>query len=134
MRLSEFQSTLLHVQLGRLDQHLAAKEKSAAYLSSSLSGIPGLRLVPPPATIDPRVTAHARFSFAFTLDSETADDTVGMLSPDAFRRALRAEGIPVSVRPLTACHDEPLYADPTTRDHSPSRTSSAAQARTACAP
>lgn len=110
---------LLRVQLGRLDHHLAAKEKSAAYLSSSLSGIPGLRLVPPPHTIDPRVTAHARYSFAFTLDSKTANDTVGMLSPDTFRRVLRAEGIPVSVRPLTACPGEPLSADPTSRDHSP---------------
>ncbi|WP_406319791.1 hypothetical protein [Streptomyces sp. NBC_00118] len=56
-----------------------------------------------------------------------------MLSPDTFRRVLRAEGIPVSVRPLTACPGEPLSADPTSRDHSPSRTSSATQARTACA-
>ncbi|WTT57424.1 DegT/DnrJ/EryC1/StrS family aminotransferase [Streptomyces sp. NBC_00081] len=119
LRLGEFQSPLLRVQLGRLDHHLAAKEKSAAYLSSSLSGIPGLRLVPPPHTIDPRVTAHARYSFAFTLDSKTANDTVGMLSPDTFRRVLRAEGIPVSVRPLTACPGEPLSADPTSRDHPP---------------
>ncbi|MFC9670021.1 DegT/DnrJ/EryC1/StrS family aminotransferase [Streptomyces sp. NPDC056949] len=133
LRLSEFQSALLRVQLGRLDQQLAAKEKSAVYLSSSLSGIPGLRLIPPPAAIDPRVTAHARFSFAFTLDIDTADDSVGTISPDTFRRALRAEGIPVSVRTLTACPDEPLYADPTSCDHSPSQTSAAAQARTACA-
>jgi hypothetical protein len=45
----------------------------------------------------------------------------------------QSEGIPVSVRTLTACPDEPLYADPTSRDYSASRTSSAAQARTACA-
>ncbi|WP_338702283.1 hypothetical protein V2W30_33255 [Streptomyces sp. Q6] len=44
-----------------------------------------------------------------------------------------AEGdVPVSVRDLTACPDEPLYADPASRDFSSSRTASATQARATC--
>ncbi|MEV0093694.1 DegT/DnrJ/EryC1/StrS family aminotransferase [Streptomyces sp. NPDC050738] len=132
LRLSEFQSALLRIQLERLNRQLAAKERGASFLASSLSDIPGLRLVPPPAASDPRVTAHARFSFAFTLETTTIGDCVDAIPVGLVRRALHAEGIPVSMRPLTACPDEPLYADPNRRDHAPSRTSSAAQARTAC--
>lgn len=123
LRLSEFQSALLRAQLARLDPHLATKTRNATYLASELTDIPGLRLIPEPTSLDPRVTAHGRFSFAFTLDNIPAR---------TFRAALRAEGIPASIRDLIACTDEPIYADPTNRDFSPSRTASAALARVAC--
>ncbi|MGW3493140.1 DegT/DnrJ/EryC1/StrS family aminotransferase [Streptomyces sp. NPDC001020] len=134
LRLSEFQSAILRVQLARLKDHLAAKGKGAAYLASELSSVPGLSPVPPPSDLDPRVTAHGRFSFAFTFDSEAfGSDGTGGASVSVFRSALRAEGIPVSLRDLVACPDEPIYADVTSRDYSSSRTASAAQARAACA-
>ncbi|WP_327356360.1 DegT/DnrJ/EryC1/StrS family aminotransferase [Streptomyces sp. NBC_01304] len=130
LRLSEFQSAVLRVQLKRLEPHLAAKAKGAAFLASALSSLPGL--TPVPATLDPRVTAHGRFSFAFTFDGEAFNDEANSISPGAFRAALRAEGIPVSTRDLIACPDEPIYADITNRDYSSSRTVSAEQARAAC--
>ncbi|GGU43890.1 DegT/DnrJ/EryC1/StrS family aminotransferase [Streptomyces violascens] len=132
LRLSEFQSTVLRVQLKRLERHLAAKEKAAAFLASALSSLPGL--TPVPTALDPRVTAHGRFSFAFTFDGEAFDGReANSVSLGAFRAALRAEGIPVSTRNLIACPDEPVYADTASRDHSRSRTASAEQAREACA-
>ncbi|WP_405814164.1 DegT/DnrJ/EryC1/StrS family aminotransferase [Streptomyces sp. NBC_01390] len=134
LRLSEFQSAILRAQLARLNDHLAAKATGAAYLASKLANLPGLSPVPMPTDLDPRVTAHGRFSFAFTFDSETfgGEGTSGP-SVSVFRAALRAEGIPVSLRDLVACPDEPIYANATSRDYSSSRTASAAQARAACA-
>ncbi|MFF3354134.1 DegT/DnrJ/EryC1/StrS family aminotransferase [Streptomyces sp. NPDC002917] len=125
LRLSEFQSTILVVQLERLDHQLTAKTKGAAFLTNALSSVPGLR--PVPADLDPRVTRHGRFSLAFTLDPEA----FGM-SASSFRAALRAEGIPVGRRDLIACPDEPIYADATAQDHAHSRTVSCTRARAAC--
>ncbi|MDT0478021.1 DegT/DnrJ/EryC1/StrS family aminotransferase [Streptomyces sp. DSM 41014] len=126
LRLSEFQSSILDVQLERLDHQLTAKARGAAFLTSALSSTPGLRSVP--ADLAPRVTRHGRFSLAFTLDPEA----FGNISISSFRTALRAEGIPVGLRDLTACPDEPIYADDTTRDYSHSRTVSCTRARAAC--
>ncbi|MEU3741941.1 DegT/DnrJ/EryC1/StrS family aminotransferase [Streptomyces sp. NPDC032198] len=131
LRLSEFQSAVLRIQLKRLEAHLAVKAKGAAFLALALSRLPGL--MPVPATLDPRVTAHGRFSFAFTFDGEAFNgDGYNSTSPGAFRAALRAEGIPASTRGLVACPDEAVYADITSRDYSSSRTVSAEQARVAC--
>ncbi|MEU1456846.1 DegT/DnrJ/EryC1/StrS family aminotransferase [Streptomyces avermitilis] len=134
LRLSEFQSAILRVQLARLKDHLTVKDEGAAYLASELYSVPGLRPVPVPTDLDPRVTAHGRFSFAFTFDSEAfGGEETGCTSVSVFRAALRAEGIPVLGRDLAACPDEPIYADATSRDYSSSRTASATQARAACA-
>ncbi|MFD9173195.1 DegT/DnrJ/EryC1/StrS family aminotransferase, partial [Streptomyces diastaticus] len=126
LRLSEFQSAILGVQLERLDCQLAAKTKGAAFLTSALSSVPGLR--PVPADLDPRVSRHGRFSLAFTLDAEA----FGNIPTSSFRAALRAEGIPVGLRDLIACPDEPIYADAAAQDYAPSRTVSCARARAAC--
>lgn len=126
LRLSEFQSAILRVQLERLDHQLTAKTKGAAFLTSALSSVPGLR--PVPADPNPRVTRHGRFSLAFTLDPEA----FGNISISSFRAALRAEGIPVVLRDLIACPDEPVYADAASQDHARSRTVSCARARAAC--
>ncbi|WP_164784878.1 DegT/DnrJ/EryC1/StrS family aminotransferase [Streptomyces griseoviridis] len=126
LRLSEFQSAILGVQLKRLDHQLAAKTKGAAFLTSALSSVPGLR--PVPAALGPRVTRHGRFSLAFTLASEA----FGNISTSSFRAALRAEGIPVGLRDLMACPDEPIYADAASPDYAHSRTVSCTQARAAC--
>lgn len=86
----------------------------------------GLRSVP--ADLDPRVTRHGRFSLAFTFDAEA----FGNISISSFRAVLRAEGIPVGLRDLIACPDEPIYADGAAQDYSNSRTVSCTQARAAC--
>ncbi|MFE5406184.1 DegT/DnrJ/EryC1/StrS family aminotransferase [Streptomyces sp. NPDC056580] len=126
LRLSEFQSALLRVQLERLDRQLTAKTKGAAFLTSTLSSVPGLR--PIPADPDPRVTRHGRFSLAFILDPEA----FGNVSTSSFRAALRAEGIPVVLRDLIACPDEPIYANAASQDYACSRIVSCTQTRAAC--
>ncbi|MFE7504654.1 DegT/DnrJ/EryC1/StrS family aminotransferase [Promicromonospora sp. NPDC057488] len=134
LRLGEFQSAILRVQLARLKDQLAAKARGAAYLAAELSSVPGLTSIPMPTDFDPRVTAHGWFSLAFTFNGEAfrRGNNDG-LSVTAFRAALHAEGIPVQRRDLIACPDEPIYADANSRDYSSSRTASAAQARAACA-
>jgi dTDP-4-amino-4,6-dideoxygalactose transaminase len=126
LRLTEFQAAILRVQLTRLDGQLDRKNVAAAELAASVADIPGLSVIP--ASTDPRVTRHARYSFAFMVDPLA----YGGIPTSAFRASLRAEGIPVGTRDLTACPDEPLYSDPASIDFSISRTASALCARTAC--
>lgn len=126
LRLSEFQAAVLRPQLARLDRQLAAKQRAASHLARSLGTIPGLQ--PVPETLDPRVTIHGYFSFALDFDASRFGVPI-----DTFRAALRAEGIPVGLRTIRACPDEPIYADQANSDYSPSRTVSCANARAACA-
>lgn len=126
LRMTEFQAAVLTAQLTRLDEQLDRKNRGAAALSAQIAHVPGLRTVPDAP--DARATRHARYSFAFTLDLDQYDRApIGSL-----RAALRAEGIPASVSELTACPDEPLYADRTSPDFTASRLVSCAHARAAC--
>jgi dTDP-4-amino-4,6-dideoxygalactose transaminase len=127
LRLTEIQAAILATQLTRLDGHLTVKKEAAAWLSQELDGIPGIQ--PVPAARDPRVTRHARSAFAFCLDPDAWPD----IPADVIRAALRAEGLPVVTRPVTAIPDEPLYASPGGPDYPNSRTASADRARRACA-
>lgn len=126
LRITEFQAAVLSVQLARLDAQLERKNRAAAMLAGHLAEIPGLAAIP--TVVDPQVTRHARYSFAFTVDPEHYDGHM----VTAFRAALRAEGIPVGIRNLTACPDESLYAQRDGLDYRPSRLVSATRARDAC--
>lgn len=126
LRMSEFQAAILSAQLERLDDQLDRKNRAADHLAAAVADIPGLHAIP--TTPNPHVTRHARYSFAFTVDPRHYEG----VPVSTFRAALRAEGIPVVVRDLTACPDEPLYADPAGRDHSASRAVSCHYARDAC--
>jgi hypothetical protein len=119
-------TAVLRPQLAWLDQQLAAKQRAAAQLAKSLGAIAGL--CPVPRALDPCVTTHGYFSLALDFDADRFGVAIG-----AFRAALRAEGIPIGLRSIRACPDEPIYADPTTSDYSRSRTVSCTNARTACA-
>ncbi len=100
-RMTEWQAAVLLVQMQRLEQQAAARERAAARLDEALAGIDGIE-VPP---VDPRVDRHARHLYTFRYRAER----FGGAPKELFLRALEAEGIPCSegYRPL---HRQRLFA------------------------
>jgi dTDP-4-amino-4,6-dideoxygalactose transaminase len=96
-RLTGFQASLLLNQLTRLPQEVVTRMERGALLAAGLSEVDALD--PTPATIDPRITAHA-----FHLFSMNYHDRLGGLTRDRFVAALQAEGLPVS-----AGYPYPIY-------------------------
>lgn len=87
-RLTEWQAAVLLTQLARLPEQAARRQENAAYLTTRLAAIPGIRPLP----VDPRVTGHARHLYIFRYDPTGFRDR-----PLAdFLRALDAEGVPCS--------------------------------------
>jgi len=87
-RLTEFQATLLHEQLTRLEEQSRRRESNAAYLTSQLREIPGIH----PAEMYEGATRNAYHLYMFRYDPA---GFVG-LPRSVFLRALRAEGVPCS--------------------------------------
>ncbi len=85
-RLTEFQAGVLLAQLERLPEQTERRAARAAYLSSMLSGIPGIELL----RKDERLTTQAIYQFVFKYDSQA----FGGASRNRFVAALEAEGIP----------------------------------------
>jgi len=97
-RITEFQAAILRVQLRRLDEQIAQRDRMGTLLAEKLSKIEGIR----PCWRDPRVTVHGYHIFIFGLD----EARLGM-KRDAFLEALAAEGVPAS-----GGYSFPLYANP----------------------
>jgi dTDP-4-amino-4,6-dideoxygalactose transaminase len=85
-RMTEWQGAILLVQLTRLAEHTALRDRNARYLQVQLQQIPGIRS----QKIDPRVTSHAWHVFMIRYASEA----FGGMSRDEFLMALNSEGIP----------------------------------------
>jgi dTDP-4-amino-4,6-dideoxygalactose transaminase len=85
LRMTEFQAAILLAQLGRLDEQIARRERSAAILDRRLAELPGVRLLRP----EPRMTRRSYHMYIFRLDAQR----VGV-SRDRFVEALAAEGVP----------------------------------------
>jgi dTDP-4-amino-4,6-dideoxygalactose transaminase len=96
LRLSEFQGALLLSQLERFPEQYERRERSARYLDRELSRIEGIH----PQARDERVTGHAHHLYCFRFDPAAW----GGRDRAWFRKALQAEGIPVS-----AGYTTPLY-------------------------
>lgn len=94
-RLSEWAAAVLRVQLQRLDEQTERRATNAAYLNEALSEIAGLA----PVRGDARTTRCAYHLYRLLYDPAA----FGGRSPDAFVRAMQAEGIP-----LTRGYPEPL--------------------------
>lgn len=62
-RLTEMQAAIGRVQLRKLPQWLAARQRNAALLAHGLAGVPGLRLAEPPAHV-----GHAYYRYYAFLD------------------------------------------------------------------
>src|SRR5207249_7206640 len=87
-RMTEWQAAILLAQLQRLPSQAERRSENAAYLTSLLERIPGIRTLPH----DSRVTQHAYHLYIFRYDSAA----FGERSHADFVKALNAEGIPCS--------------------------------------
>jgi perosamine synthetase len=94
LRITEFQSALLLEQLTRLEVQSSTREKNAAYLTSQLKEINGIK----PAAMYEGCTRNAYHLYMFRYDSRVFSG----LTREKFLKAMRAEGIPCSsgYRPL----------------------------------
>ncbi len=97
-RITEFQAAILRVQLRRLDEQVAHRDRMGTLLADKLSKIEGIR----PCRRDPRVTRHGYHIFMLSLD----EARLGM-KRETFLTALAAEGVPAS-----GGYSFPLYANP----------------------
>ncbi len=87
-RMTEWQAAILLAQIERLPEQTERRTENAAYLTSLLTQIPGIRTLPG----DPRVTCHAYHLYIFRYDPAG----FGRRPRADFIKALNAEGIPCS--------------------------------------
>ncbi len=88
LRMTEFQASVLLAQLTRLEEHSRRREQNAAYLTSLLREIPGIK----PSKMYDGCTRNAYHLYMFRYE---ADKFAGL--PRAkFLKAMGAEGVPVS--------------------------------------
>jgi dTDP-4-amino-4,6-dideoxygalactose transaminase len=99
--MSDVQAALGLVQLARLDEMVAARERIAAIYDAGLSGLPLERPRRPPAAAPDR---HALHLYVILLGPEIAPER------DALVRALRAENIGAGIHYL-AIHRHPVFAE-----------------------
>ena len=88
LRMTEFQAALLLAQMSRLETQSARRSANAAYLTSMLKEIPGIR----PARMYEGCTRNAYHLYMLRYDKEKFAN----LSRAKFLKALSAEGIPTS--------------------------------------
>jgi dTDP-4-amino-4,6-dideoxygalactose transaminase len=87
-RMTAFQAAVLLAQLRRMPKLMEKREKSAAYLTSKLSHIDGVKPLRRPED----VTSHSYHLYIFRIEPEA----FGFHSKEEFVKALKAEGIPCS--------------------------------------
>ncbi|MEM4875458.1 MAG: DegT/DnrJ/EryC1/StrS family aminotransferase [Thermofilaceae archaeon] len=87
-RMTQFQAALLLAQLDRFEEQLRKRQENSEYLSKRLSEIEGVE----PVKVDPRLTRHQPWPYAFKYTPEA----FGGAGIGRFVEALRAEGIPAS--------------------------------------
>jgi dTDP-4-amino-4,6-dideoxygalactose transaminase len=97
-RLSEWQGTVLGVQLSRLDEQTRLRHRNASLLDRMLGEIRGIS----PQKQDSRCTRNGHYAYIFHLDNK---EFAG-ISPERFIAAMIAEGIPnqASYPPLNELH------------------------------
>ncbi len=93
LRITEFQAAILSVQLQRLEQQIAVREKNAQLINEILGDLPGLQLPPE----SPRMTRRSYHMYILRLNPELVDVRERMIE------SINAAGVPVSAgwyRPL----------------------------------
>jgi perosamine synthetase len=88
LRITEFQAALLTEQLKRVEEQARTRERNAAYLTTQLAEIPGIR----PARMYEGATRNAYHLYMLRYDKTSFAD----LPRAQFLKALRAEGVPCS--------------------------------------
>jgi len=100
-RLSAVQAAVGLVQLGRLDEYLAARRRNAAYLTQRLGAVPGIE---PPVVAEG--CTHSYYKYICRLRREVLD-----VSIDDFVAAVAAEGVPIARRYPTPLHRQPVFRE-----------------------
>lgn len=102
-RLTEMQAVIGCLQLRKLPQWLAARQRNSACLEQALAEVPGLRLTPVPAHV-----GHARYRYYAFLEPER-------LRPDWTQQrvieAINAEGVPCFSGSCSEIWREKAFAD-----------------------
>jgi perosamine synthetase len=101
LRLTEMQSAMGLVLLGKLDDFIAKRRSLAAYLTEALRDIPSLDPVPQGAG-----RKHTYFRYDCLLNTEAVTCT-----REQFLAAVRAEGVPCAPGSAPDNHLAPLFAD-----------------------
>lgn len=99
-RIAELLAAVLRVQLTRLDEQIARRDRNGQLLDRLLPEIPGIT----PQGHDPRVTRNPRYMYMFRYDPAE----FGGLSRQDFVDALIAEGVPAFVG-YPAIHQTPVF-------------------------
>ena len=110
-RMTEFQAAVLLVQLERLPEQVATRDRNTLYLTARLQEIEGVSTL----REDERMTVRSGYGFVLRYQPEAFGDR----PRDSFVAALRAEGIPcygafyepVYKSPLFAWRDGPVAVD-----------------------
>lgn len=102
-RMTEFQAAVLEVQLNRLPEQTALRERNGALLNAELSEIDGIR--PQPGSN--RMTCRPYHLYCLRIDGAAFG-----CGREAFVEAARAEGLPVS-----AGYPLPLYEQPALKEY-----------------
>ena len=102
-RMTEMQAAIGRKQLSKLPQWLAARRRNAAMLDAGFAGIPGLRVVQPPAEI-----GHAYYKYYAFVEPEA-------LAPDwnatRIQEAINAEGVPCFAGSCSEIYRERAFVD-----------------------
>jgi len=106
-RMTEFQAAVLLVQLERLSEQTALRERNTAILERRIQSIEGLSLL----KRDERITTQASYHFVFRFHPEQFEG----VRRDAFVAALAAEGIPCDGRFYEPVYRSPLFRVPSDR-------------------
>jgi dTDP-4-amino-4,6-dideoxygalactose transaminase len=101
-RLGEFQGAVLNAQLDRLEAQTSTRDRNGRYLTTRLSGVPGVHPQNRPASC----TRHSYHLFMLRLDGEA----FGAPRP-AVLAALRAEGIPCSAGYGFSLPQQPMFRE-----------------------
>jgi len=101
-RLTEFQAAILNVQMTRLADQVAHRERMGRYLTERLAPIRGVR----PLVRDERMTRHGYHIYMFRYDEEELG-----LPRARFVEALAAEGIPAFGGYAFPLYRNPMFLD-----------------------
>lgn len=99
-RLSEFQGAVLRVQLSRLEEQIALREKNYRYLCECMNNIPGIVL----QNTDEGMMIHPHYMVMFYYDKNAFHNA----SRDEFVQYLKNAGIPAN-RSYESIHKLPVF-------------------------
>lgn len=102
-RMTEMQAAIGRLQLGKLPQRLAARQRNAAMLDEGFAAIPGLRVTRPPEGV-----GHAYYKYYVFLEPEALASGWDVTR---INEAINAEGVPCFTGSCSEIYRERAFAD-----------------------